>query len=46
MLLDLTIEENSKNEVLKTEIEHKNYTRAAHLAASLNLNNDEIENLR
>ena len=46
MLLDLTTEINSKKEELKTEIERKNYIRAAHLAASLNLNNDELENLR
>lgn len=46
MLLAPTIEENSKNAALKTEIERKNYTRLAHLAVSLNLTNDEIENLR
>jgi len=46
MLLDVSIEENSKYAALKTEIEGKNFTRAAQLAASLNLNNDEIENLR
>ena len=46
MLLDLTMKENSKNAALKTEIERKNFTRAAQLAASLNLNNDELENLR
>ena len=46
MLLDLTMEEISKNAALKTEIERKNFTRAAQLAASLNLNNDELENLR
>jgi hypothetical protein len=46
MLIDLTIEENSKNAALKTEIERENFTRAAQLAASLNLNSDEIENLR
>jgi hypothetical protein len=46
VLLDLTTEINSKQEELKTEIERKNYIRAAHLAASLNLNNDEIESLR
>ena len=46
MLLDLIKEENSKNAALRTEIERKSFTRAAQLAASLNLNNDELEKLR
>ena len=46
MLLDLKFKNNSKNEVLEAEIKRKNYTRAAHLAASLNLDEDEMENLR
>ena len=46
MLLDLKLKNNSKNDVLEAEIERKNYTRAAHLAASPNLNNEEMEILR
>ena len=46
MLLDLTIEEDSKKAALKTEIERKNFSRAVDLAASLNLSNEEIEILR
>jgi hypothetical protein len=46
VLLDLTTERNSRQEELKIEIERKNYSRAAHLAASLKVNNEEIENLR
>jgi len=44
--MDLAMKENLIHESLETEIERKNFIRAAHLAASLNLNNDEIEKLR
>ena len=46
MRQDLTTGKNSKLETLEAEIERKNFTRAAHLAQSLNLNKDEIEKLR
>ena len=46
MLLDITAEEHSKNAELKTEIERKNFTRAVHLAESLNLDDEEVDNLR
>jgi len=46
VLLDVSIEKDSKNAALEIEIERKNFTKAAQLAASLNLNNGEIENLR
>ena len=40
VLLDVSIEKDSKNAALEIEIERKNFTKAAQLAASLNLNNN------
>jgi len=46
MLMDLAVIEKSKHESLETEIERKNFIRAAHLAVTLNLSNDEIARFR
>jgi len=40
------MEENSKHEALKTEIERENYTRAAYLAASLHLADNELKRIQ
>jgi hypothetical protein len=46
MRLNSIVGNNPGHEALETEIERQNYARAAQLAESLNLKNDEIEKLR